>query len=113
MTTELKIHKHYIVRSIYKGKGYPDIFKMKVHEVTNKTYLISNLDATISNKQRFTIEDFNMNFSIVEELDIPVKGNSTDIDTLIMQAKSYGKNTSDNYSMHIAAQWSPFYGKDK
>jgi len=111
MKTELNTNNHYIVRSIYKGKGYPDIFKMKVYEVTDTTYLISNLDATVSNKERFTKENFKASFSIIEEICNSSINNSYDIDTIIMNAKNYGKKASDDYGIYIAGQWSPYNNK--
>ena len=104
MTTELNTNKYYIVRSIYKGKGYPDIFKMKVYEVTNTTYLIGNLDFSDVRNQRFTREDFNTNFSIIEEIDAPISGSISDIHNIIMNARNYGKNTVEPYY----PKWTPF-----
>lgn len=106
MKTELKLNKYYIVESKYPTEEYPKHFKMEVKEITDKTYLISNMDTIMFTRQptRYSKGNFYTNFSIIEEIDIPVKGITTDIDALIMNAKNYGKNTVEPYY----PKWTPF-----
>lgn len=106
MTTKLITNKYYIVESKYPTEEYPKYFKMQVKEVTDKTYLISNIDTIMFTRQatRYSKEDFNTNFSIIEEIDIPVSGSTSDIHNIIMQARNYGKNTVEPYY----PKWTPF-----
>jgi hypothetical protein len=104
MNTELKTNKEYIVKSL-SGCGYPSIFKMKVHEVTEKTYFISNLDGLPINKQRFTKEVFNDKFLILEEMDTPL------IDNIIKDLKHpYQNNPKKNPygDDYYNLKWTPF-----
>lgn len=103
---ELKIDKHYIVQSKYPTEEFPKYFKMGLKEVTDKTYLISNIDTIMFSTQpvRYNKEEFNVNFTILEEIDIPVSGNTSDINNIIMNARNYGKNTVEYYY----PKWTPF-----
>ena len=99
MTTELNTNKYYIVESKYPTEEYPKYFKMQVKEVTAKTYVISNIDTIMFTRQatRYSKEDFNLNFSIIEEMDNSMPGTDINIDGLIMNARNYGKNTLESY----------------
>lgn len=97
---ELETNKQYIVQS----NTISSVKKIEVLEITNTTYLIKDIDNFQTNKERILKKDFNRRFSVIEVIDKPVKGSSTDIEALIMNARNYGKNTLEPYY----PKWTPF-----
>lgn len=104
---ELETNKQYIIQS----NTISSVKKIEVLEITNTTYLIKDIDNFQTIKERILRKDFNRRFSVIEVIDKPNINNIADIDTLIMNARSYGKNAKDNYGIYIAGQWSPYNNK--
>lgn len=106
---ELKTSKQYIIQS----NSINHVKKIEVLEVTNTTYLIRNIDATIHGKERLLKRDFNRNYCVIEEMDSSIPDIDINANDLIMKARNYGNNyistgPSDIKQIYDTHKWTPF-----
>lgn len=106
---ELKTNKQYIIQS----NSINHVKKIEVLEVTNTTYLIRNIDATIYGKERLLKRDFNRNYCVIEEMDSSIPDIDINANDLVMKARNYGNNyistgPLDIKQIYDTYKWTPF-----